>query len=186
MFPWADGDSLRDFWNTTPRPVTNAGTIMQAIDQLRGLADALATLHNFRGTQSADTDVHRDIPVIIQPAGDAEDEEDNMDEYMSTESIRHGDLKPENILRFIDSSSGLGMFKIGDMGLAKRHVAATVERRGTSMRYGTRRYEPPETGSTLEGRSRLYDLWSMGCITFEFMVWVLYGNDALVKFSTLR
>jgi serine/threonine protein kinase len=101
---------------------------------------------------------------------------------MSQESIRHGDLRPENILRFLDGKSRIGTLKLGDMDLAKRHIAATDQRRSTSIRYGSRRYGGPETMGAIEGRSRLYDIWSMGCITFEFIVWLLYGNEALVEF----
>lgn len=44
---------------------------------------------------------------------------------------------------------------------------------------GTQKYEPPETdnerGEIGQPRSRLYDMWSMGCIVFEFIIWLLYS-----------
>ena len=44
-------------------------------------------------------------------------------------------------------------------------------------------YEAPEAIGELNGpRSRLYDVWSMGCITLEFIIWLLYGNDELNNF----
>jgi serine/threonine protein kinase len=149
MFQWADGGSLRDFWEDLPRPSLDAKFIKEIVQQLRGLADALHELHNYKG------------------------------------SYRHGDLKPENILRFRDSTR-VGILKIADMGLAKHHVVATYLRQATSTRYGTVRYEPPEVQThklSEEGRSRLYDIWSMGCITLELIVWLLYGNDELLKFN---
>jgi serine/threonine protein kinase len=101
-------------------------------------------------------------------------------------SIRHGDLKPENILRFTENDAGLGVLKIADMGLAKQHMLATCDRNAkrqlTSTRYGTRPYEAPETVTAKYGRSRLYDIWSMGCITLEFIIWILYGNQSLTDF----
>ena len=100
-------------------------------------------------------------------------------------SYRHGDLKPENILRFRDSTR-VGILKIADMGLAKHHAVATYLRPATSTRYGTVRYEPPEVVThklSEEGRSRLYDIWSMGCITLELIMWLLYGYDELMKFN---
>ncbi|KAF2265195.1 HET-domain-containing protein [Lojkania enalia] len=69
------------------------------------------------------------------------------------------------------------------MGLAKRHVVATQERPNlTTTRYGTILYEAPEAVTAVRGLSRLYDIWSMGCITLEFIIWILYGNDELNNF----
>ncbi|ENH62796.1 hypothetical protein FOC1_g10006259 [Fusarium oxysporum f. sp. cubense race 1] len=73
--------------------------------------------------------------------------------------------------------------KIADMGLAKRHVVATQDRSClTSTRYGTILYEAPEAQTSYSGRSRQYDVWSMGCITLEWVIWILYGNDQLQRF----
>ena len=96
---------------------------------------------------------------------------------------RHGDLKPENILRFKDDNS-FGTLVIADMGLAKFHREVTERRDHTSDRFGTFRYESPE--STLASRlpvSRRSDIWSFGCIVIEFVVWLLYGVDELERFD---
>lgn len=102
-------------------------------------------------------------------------------------NIRHGDLKPENILRFAgpDFQEELRILKIADMGLAKQHAVATEYRDGLiATRWGTVRYEAPEaqTASGNQPRSPLYDIWSMGCINFEFVIWLLYGNDQVETF----
>lgn len=100
-------------------------------------------------------------------------------------SYRHGDLKPENILIFKNSTK-VGVFKIADMGLAKHHTEATYLRPPTSTRYGTVRYEAPEVVThklSENGRSRLYDVWSIGCITLELIVWLLYGYEELTEFN---
>lgn len=102
--------------------------------------------------------------------------------YKGEGSYRHGDLKPENILIFGDSTK-VGTWKIADMGLAKHHVAATAARGPTTTRHGTPYYEPPEAYlNTSAARSRLYDVWSMGCITLELIIWLLYGHKELVEF----
>ncbi|KAH8725098.1 heterokaryon incompatibility protein-domain-containing protein [Phaeosphaeriaceae sp. PMI808] len=47
-------------------------------------------------------------------------------------------------------------------------------------------YEPPETEldqNQMKGRSRRYDIWSMGCIYLEFIIWLLYGFTELEKFN---
>ncbi|KAF2122404.1 hypothetical protein BDV96DRAFT_483175 [Lophiotrema nucula] len=182
MFPWADGDSLRDYWTKVPKQTPNASLIEQAIAQIRGIADALDKLHNFESDASIDPEDRFEEPAdegeirVQNEAGDYVDIEQK-------QSIRHGDLKPENILRFTNSPSGLGQLKIADMGLAKRHVVATQYRtHNTSTKYSTTLYEAPETKDSTEARSRLFDIWSMGCITFEYIIWLLYGNDELMNF----
>ncbi|KAF2176066.1 hypothetical protein K469DRAFT_700459 [Zopfia rhizophila CBS 207.26] len=185
MFPWADGDSLRDFWENTPKQVPKKELIEQTIVQLRGLADALDRLHHFDGGHS-EPHGPGSVGELKPPRGPKMKIENDVGEYedaANKESIRHGDLKPENILRFEGLQGGLGVLKIADMGLAKRHVVATQDRSHlTSTRYGTIRYEAPETVTAIHGRSRQYDIWSMGCITLEFIIWILYGNDELNNF----
>ncbi|KAF2714315.1 hypothetical protein K504DRAFT_528668 [Pleomassaria siparia CBS 279.74] len=190
MFPWADGGSLRDYWDKFPKQTPNAELILQTIQQLRGVADALDSLHNFKVASSEiEEAVDRLDGSFDHPEVLVRDEDDDIIEHIdnvSQHSIRHGDLKPENMLRFMYQQSGLGTLKIADMGLAKQHILKTQNRdQLTSTRYGTIRYESPETVTTNQGgRSRLYDVWSMGCITLEFIIWVLHGNDALNKFHS--
>ncbi|KAF4835116.1 putative protein kinase [Colletotrichum tropicale] len=150
MFQWADGGNLREFWEDNPWPEFNANLVRQSVTQLRGLADALSALHNYKGEGN----------------------------------YRHGDLKPENILRFKDKTL-VGTLKIADMGLAKRHTEATDARLlPTDTKYGTTRYEPPEAiTSQLKARSRLYDVWSLGCIILEYIIWFLYGYDGVKEFN---
>jgi serine/threonine protein kinase len=99
-------------------------------------------------------------------------------------NVRHGDLKPENILRFSDRHS-LGHLVIADLGLAKTHVVSTRHRSyPTRTISGTARYEPPEASSNHpQARSRRYDVWSMGCILLEFLVWIIHGRVGLARFN---
>jgi serine/threonine protein kinase len=98
--------------------------------------------------------------------------------------IRHGDLKPENLLIFRNRGR-MGTLKIADMGSAKRHVVATELRPITvGKAYATLGYQPPESVTQLNSSSsRLYDIWSMGCVTLEFLVWLLYGDGDLQQFG---
>ncbi|KXH67560.1 serine/threonine protein kinase [Colletotrichum salicis] len=97
-------------------------------------------------------------------------------------NCRHGDLKPENILHFLESDSK-GILRVADVGLARFHLEATRDRnQPTNTMTGTVRYEPPEFGLT-EQISRLYDVWSLGCVFLEFLIWVLYGNSKLRDFN---
>ena len=158
MFRWADGGNLRDFWQSNKKPQLNGSLVSDVVKQIRGLACALDALHRYGGGGG---------------------------------SYRHGDIKPENILRVRKRSVVLpeidvGVLKIADLGLAKHHNVGTEFRPQTSMRYTTYRYEPPEARpgvSTSLGRSRRQDIWSIGCVTLEFIIWLLYGTDALNEFN---
>lgn len=105
-------------------------------------------------------------------------------------AYRHGDLKPENILVF-DSTSGdseAGVWKIADLGLAKSHISPTEARISpTTTNKATRAYQPPEAVCHLDqARSRRFDIWSMGCITLELIVWMRYGTEGLREFNGKR
>ena len=92
-------------------------------------------------------------------------------------NFRHGDLKPENILVFNDPLTP-GKLVIGDLGLSKIHISNTARRDyPTDTIWATRRYLPPEENAKKTQRSRAYDIWTMGCICFEFMNWLLFGSD---------
>lgn len=105
-------------------------------------------------------------------------------------NTRHGDLKPENILWFKDQNDH-GTFQIADMGLATFHEKEkhTKDRQGmiTMTPSGTSRYEPPEMNQTRanhDTRSRQYDIWSMGCVLLELLLWLLYGYEAVDIFNS--
>lgn len=182
MLEWASGGNLRNLWKTFPRPKLTQGLIKAAILQIHGLAEAICMAH---------------YPALGTEASKS---------YLT---FRHGDLKPENILWFKQKKGGphdIGTLKIGDWGLAKQQNILTQFRTNkTSTEWGTRRYEPPEetTADTvglqpkapskskdpskskgpLKRRSRLYDIWAMGCITLEFLIWLMYGPDGLDRFN---
>jgi len=103
-------------------------------------------------------------------------------------NCRHGDLKPANILYF--NEGGSGILKIADLGIARAHTKPTFERADkTSTLASTRAYEGPEASENYisdTARSRRYDCWSMGCIIFEFVVWLLFDFEALESFESHR
>ncbi|RTE76399.1 hypothetical protein BHE90_009124 [Fusarium euwallaceae] len=89
---------------------------------------------------------------------------------------RHGDLKPENIFWFKSHDENeFGTLKIFGWGFEDQ------------VQYGeAKRYEAPElhTANGPAGvRSHLSDIWSMGCIMFECLIWLMYGVDMLERFS---
>lgn len=157
LFPWADGGNLWSLWKRQDsyedRSRIARHHIPRIMDQLIGLADALAKLHKFQDGGS--------------------------------ESYRHGDLKPENILVFeATANASMGIWKLADLGLAKYQKEATQNRPLYSVSKtgsGTISYQPPEsvTSDHRTPTSRLYDLWSMGCIILQLMTWLMYGTDKI-------
>lgn len=96
----------------------------------------------------------------------------------------HGDLKPENILVFEEDNART--LQIADMGLAAFHTGVTDLRDPSNMPLGTSRYVPPEMTDQEDlrkSRSRRYDLWSMGCVVLELVIWLVSGYDALETFK---
>ncbi|KAH6956001.1 hypothetical protein BKA56DRAFT_203433 [Ilyonectria sp. MPI-CAGE-AT-0026] len=154
MFPWADGGNLRDLWMA-----------WETGPEIRHLWPPTSKLI---------------LEVVQQLRGLA-----SALNFLHENNFRHGDVKPENILIFKDKST-LGTLKLGDLGLAKAHNANTTLRRtGTLTKYGTIRYEAPEAEVCPElPRSRRYDIWSIGCVLFEFVIWLVYGQDGLRDLNT--
>lgn len=175
---WADGGDLNKFWRNNPTVDLNASMIRDVLLQFQGLAHALQSVHGRTRTTFQDTNGDSmdteptssgSIPQIVAP------DDDNSSNW------RHGDLKPANIFIFREGSAWLGTLKIGDLGLAKMHAVATARRSTpSSTEHGTHAYEPPEAVTGLsKPRSRLYDIWSFGCVLMEMIVWLLYGYEGL-------
>jgi serine/threonine protein kinase len=152
IFPWADGGNLGNYWENHGQKSPEIQSLQWIVLQFVGLCSALEELHD--------------------------------------SNCRHGDLKPENILWF-KGDNNMGTLQIADMGLARFHekdAHTNVRQRNdmhTSTPSGTSRYEPPETDkdrTTKEARSRQYDIWSMGCIVLELLIWLTYGYQAVEKF----
>ncbi|KAH6665936.1 hypothetical protein B0J14DRAFT_660071 [Halenospora varia] len=162
IFPWAEGGNLREFWKDHPlsEGPRSHDLISWLLEQFHGLFEGLRTLHYWE----------------------------------KTKNCRHGDLKPENILLFTRSNGkrlpGRGRLVVADVGLTKFHnVPTKLRKEATGTWTGTQKYEPPETdlerGDTGQPRSRLYDMWSMGCISLECIIWLLYGPNELERFNQI-
>ncbi|KAK1834090.1 kinase-like domain-containing protein [Podospora conica] len=168
VFPWAERGTLQELWGHSDYEDGSVrlgeGFVGWFFQQLSGVTDAVARLHEQR--------------------------------------IRHGDLKPQNILCFPDTSQSSIPIRlvITDIGTAKQHAISTEERRykniGTTTTVSTVRYEAPELKNndidtlsekpkTTKQLSRTFDVWSLGCIWTEFVIWLLYGYmDGYDKFNT--
>jgi serine/threonine protein kinase len=162
VFPWAGGGNLRDFWDNDP-PKLDSKYLNWVFTQLYGLASAIKELHHGLGSDSKEEKV-----------------------------FRHGDLKPENILCFKDIGISNTLeaeqctLVIADVGLSRVHDMKTEMRKfATSTQSGTILYEPPERELfPTKPRTRRYDIWSLGCIYLEFIIWLLYDTAGLNRFRS--
>ncbi|KAI1144725.1 kinase-like domain-containing protein [Nemania diffusa] len=104
-------------------------------------------------------------------------------EQLHNLNCRHGDLKPSNILCFETESDDLKpRLVIADVGVARIHSDYTRERDTTRGIQATARYEAPELLIySYRPISRRFDIWSLGCIFLEFVDWLLYGPEELLR-----
>lgn len=159
VFPFAEQGNLRKFWKQTKPSIYEKSHMTWVFEQLRGLADAIKTLHHER-----------------------------------EEACRHGDLKPENVLCFkVSGSTAVEdltscVLVISDVGLSRIHDKSTQLRSKTRMAAGeTVAYAAPEAELFPDqATSRRYDIWSLGCLYLEFIVWLLYGAEELDRFGEER
>ncbi|KAI0856241.1 kinase-like domain-containing protein [Xylaria cubensis] len=193
IMPWAGGGTLAEFWENTPELCDTL--IREFLEQYLNLAASLCALHCHRypeeGLENRDREEGTMEFSFSVPQGDpqAQNSIPNVEEvYNDVNPVgsnwRHGDLKPDNILRK-EGGKALGPLMIGDVGLAKKHKDRTSTRLNTSTRLGTMNYEPPEAFDNSRAKSRAYDIWSMGCIIVETVVWLLYGKEGQGRFYGL-
>ncbi|CAI5443169.1 unnamed protein product [Caenorhabditis angaria] len=89
--------------------------------------------------------------------------------YLDLMKIAHLDIKPQNIILNVE----LGLLKLADFGNARR--LNTSEKMGVSYQV-TRFYRPPELLFGSNQFSSAIDVWSAGCVSFEF-----FANHTLFK-----
>ncbi|KAI1331995.1 kinase-like protein [Xylariaceae sp. FL0255] len=157
MFPWAD-DDLKTFWRQVPPPKPLASTSQWMLEQCIGIAQGLQAVHSSHpAPQSERLDVNG----------------------------RHGDVTPQNILRFVPQPGGescqLGTLKISDFGLARFHREESSYRPFSRDFCCTLTYSAPD-----DLNSRSWDIWQLGCIYLEFLIWLLLGWDGIAQFSHAR
>jgi hypothetical protein len=159
LFPAAKTD-LWQFWMDDTQwklPVSRHSSLVGwAVEQMCGLADALRTMHNFRLADA--TEVYG----------------------------RHGDVKAANVLVYhsLPWTHVGATLKLADMG-SSMIFFDEQSRWNIEPGPGTGTYEPPEC-DLLETQSQAYDMWMLGCMFLEFLVWLLRGPPGLCEFGEQR
>ncbi|KAI4159816.1 MAG: hypothetical protein LQ342_006234 [Letrouitia transgressa] len=143
------------------------------LDQFRGLAHAIRDIHNLSTTSNMVSSSNLAAP----------------NSGMRTSGWHH-DLKPANILLFPPKSQEtneaaiFGDLWIADFGSGKVNTyrSGSINTRSPN---GTLTYEPPEIIS--EGTtSRPYDVWSLGCVFLELLIWAIFGDKGVRQFRRER
>jgi len=172
LFPQAEMN-LGNFLRAAPRPELSKDNVVWLLSQLKGIAEGVRHIH------------------LLEPLA--------MESLLSDNGLGtlprqgrtgfHHDLKPANILVFghSDHSEDLQItsrvFKISDFGCSRVGLMLS----GSGLRpesfftnhlsLGDAAYAAPDY--LLEGKtSRPYDIWSLGCIFLEVMVWAFGLSNA--------
>jgi serine/threonine protein kinase len=167
LFPRAKYN-LRTFMSTTDEPKLTPSFVLWFLKQFKGLAGAVAHFHwisDDRDETSASAGTAPD------PGRLGEDLRQNQPKKMGLAGVHH-DIKAENILVFekeTTESRHAGVFKISDFG-AGRFANLAVGEISTPVKAakGTMTYKAPE-----KNPSRPFDLWALGCVFLELLLWAL-------------
>lgn len=111
----------------------------------------------------------------------------------------HHDIKPQNILllykldeKITTPSPERGVLQIADFGVGKLHTEPpNGPSKGTKNQRGTPTYAAPESVIKPSPKkpikiSRPYDVWSLGCVITEVLVWLVLGKEEWQNFNLNR
>ena len=159
VFPFAEGD-LCMYWESQPHPAAISLEFASWFAaQLSGLMDAICSIH----------DPNSDTLLVPEP-----------------KYGRHGDIKPDNILWYRSTSYSQGLFVISDLGLSASHSDKSRSNIPGENVPPVPGYRPPECDIEKASVSRLFDVWTMGCLYLEMTTWYLGGNELREEFEQRR
>jgi len=160
IFPWANGN-LRDFWERTKRPERGRERSAWIAEQCLGIGKALHKIHAYEPSYS---NSHGSPAVAGEPM-----------------MKRHGDIKPENIVCF---GRTLALSDFGPTS-ARKAVTTSASQQYTLLAVSLT-YRAPEGENQTRRVSPAWDIWTLGCVYLEFLVWYLQGWDAVNAFTKKR
>jgi serine/threonine protein kinase len=166
LFPCAIGN-LGRLLRSRQSPEHKNDFVLWLLDQLKGIVDGLRLIHNLAPAGLGNEG------FIPNPTAD--------DERKRTGY--HHDIKPENILVFADDNVGDRepqfselCLKISDFGAARIHNVLSrsgvkkTSHKTPNLTAGDEEYGAPDFALHAE-TSRPYDLWSLGCVFVEVLLW---------------
>lgn len=168
LFPYAECN-LRQYMRWVPFGGPKKERILWLLEQFRGLASAIQSIHDLSSAEGSSNTSNLTIPPAVG---------------REKKSGWHHDLKPENILHFSSKNSKLGTLRIADFGSGKVHTYRSGSI-NTGSPNGTLTYEPPEAQSE-RATSRPSDLWSLGCVFLELLIWAIVDFRSVEIFAEER
>ena len=166
LFPYAQFN-IRQYMSRRSFGKPTKKNILWLLDQLRGLANALREIHNL----STSDDAAGSPSNLLAPRAEIR------------KAGWHHDLKPSNILVLGNPNPFNFEFHIADLGLVKVHNYHFGDD-DKKVPIGTRTYEPPEAAKGLT--SRPHDIWSMGCVFLELLIWAVFDYESVKTFARNR
>ena len=111
-------------------------------------------------------------------------------------ALCHMDIKPNNILVYstLNPDQPAGVWKLADFGISKERTLRR-EKDGTTIRTKSMQYagpfQPPEVCECEPDGSRFKvgrkgDIWSLGCVLVQVLVYALGGRKEVSKLNDLR
>jgi len=176
--------NLRAYINTTDKPNLSSSSVLWFLGQLRGLADAVRHIHQLGG----DLDEQEPRDNLAPP------KQKRRKSRHKRQTGYHHDIKPENILVFERIPGRDPMMKISDFGAGKFHSLRSGEPNSKSSAQedsskSTLTYSGPESRHGSKLVSRPFDMWALGCVWLELMIWLFMPrpvNDEEDGFATER
>ena len=165
LFPFAKCN-LHEYMEQEQFGACTKSRILWFLRQFCNLADALRNIHN--------------ITEVLLPSTNLASPNQGL-----RKSAWHHDLKPQNILFFTGTGLKKGGFKIADFGSGKVHTLRSGSAK-TNSPNGTVTYEPPEAQLGEMATSRPYDIWSLGCVFLELLLWAILGFGSVQTFANER
>src|SRR3569833_571067 len=155
---WADGN-LGQFMAARPEPVVTPEMFIWLIDQCKGVAAAVRTLHK---TPSWPNNLREGI---LQVPGQDE-----------VEYSPSGFIKPSNVLWFKSDKGDPGTLVLSDPGMSKARHEEEHKARPSYSDFSA--YHAPEC-TIDKAPDRYSDVWSLGCLYLELIGWYLTGCASL-------
>jgi serine/threonine protein kinase len=193
LFPLADCN-LEEFM-LQHDPEESKEYLIWILSQLRGITYALSKIHTLKvkiaGAERVAPPVPNSNSSLQVPT--------TTSRTLDSGTGYHHDIKPQNILllhqlkeKITTPSPERGVLQIADFGVGKLHTQpANGLSKGTKNQRGTPTYAAPESVVKASSKepikiSRPYDVWSLGCVITEVLVWFLLGKDEWQKFNLKR
>ncbi len=165
------------------------------IEQFAGIASGLENLHRSQKRTIEGSEGSSTKPTFLDTPKWADEKRPDGTGY-------HHDIKPQNLLLFkkvantVSPVSKHGIIQISDFGVSKFHREQSGS--GTKTFRGTETYAAPESkipqlenpgdvdAKLVFKLSRPYDIWSLGCVLMEVLVWIVLGTKGWESFNVGR